>query len=109
MVALGGNGVGNVLSQYLDTNPAYLNGPWDLGQVEDVPALPLPLKTTPRARQGEQTRQYLAVNVDHSPGGIEEVSPLSSSGSGPYIPARISGMSGLSHVSPGRTQSRRRT
>lgn len=109
MVALGGNGVGNVLSQYLDTNSAYLNGPWDPGQVEDVPALPLPLKTTPRARQEEQTRQYLSVNVDHSPGGIEEVSPLSSSGSGPYIPARISGMSGMSPVSPGRTQSRRRT
>lgn len=110
MVArLGGNGVANVLSQYLDTNPSYLNGPWDPGQVEDVPALPLPLKTTARARLEEQTRQHLAVDVDNSPGGIEEVSPLSSSGSGPYIPARISGMSGMSPVSPGRTRSRRTT
>lgn len=106
---LGGNGVANVLSQYLDTNPSYLNGPWDPGQVEDVPALPLPLKTTARARLEEQTRQHLAVDVDNSPGGIEEVSPLSSSGSGPYIPARISGMSGMSPVSPGRTRSRRTT
>lgn len=106
-VALGGNGVGNVLSQYLDTGSMYVNEAWDPSQVLDVPALPPPLKTAASARQEEQTRQYLSVNVNHSPGGIEEVSPLSSSGSGPYIPARISGMSGMSPVSPGRTRSRR--
>lgn len=112
----GGNGVGNVLSQYFDTHsPSYHNESWDpAGEqvaVENIvhPALPLSPKPVAWAREEQELRQYLSVNVDHSPGGIEEVSPLSSSGSGPYLPARISGMSGMSPVSPGRTRSRRTT
>ncbi|KAJ4393923.1 hypothetical protein N0V93_003140 [Gnomoniopsis smithogilvyi] len=107
-VALGGNGVGNVLADYLmDPNPQHVDGPWNSDQVH-VPALLLPPKPVARNRPQDQRRQYLSVDTDHSPGGIEEVSPLSSSSSGPQYPARSSVMSGLSPSSPVRTHSRRR-
>lgn len=98
-------GVGTVLSEYLDFHPQHLDGPWDPGQEEEASAVPRPLEPV---GQRERRRQYLSVDVEHSPGGVDEVSPLSSSSSGPYMPARISAMSGLSPSSPVRTRSRRR-
>lgn len=108
-VGLGGNGVGNVLAEYLDLNPQHLeDGPRDSDQVH-VPALVLPPTPVARSTQQDPRRQYLSVDVDYSPGGIEEVSPLSTSSSGPHIPARISVMSALSPSSLVRSLSRRRT
>lgn len=106
-IGLSGNGVADVLAEYLDFNPQHLDGPWDPGQ-DIVPPAPLPPEPVAGIAQPGQIRQYLSVDVEHSPGGIDEVSPLSSSSSGPYMPARISAMSGLGPSGPMRTRSRRR-
>lgn len=71
----------------------YGDGLWDPGQQEHGG-----LSVPPAVRV--HWRQNLSVNVDNSPGGIDEVSPLSSSGSARFTPGRISDVSGLGGLSP---------
>lgn len=59
-----------------------------------VPPLQIPTVRVQRPNQAPQEHQRLSVRVSSGPnGGLDEVSPLSSSGSGP--PYRVSAMSGL--------------
>lgn len=103
---VGGQGspdLGALYASYFD-GPQQSHGPWDPEQAQ-VPPTRVPMVQVDR--QSEQTGQrqgqrwqYLSVDVNSSAGGIDEVSPLSSSGSAPYVPRRISAVSAVDKLSP---------